>query len=457
MSSIRNRRSVAVLLGAFLTAGVSGAGESAEGPDDAMLASLVDEALNHNPDIAAAQEEVAAWRARPEQARSLPDPVLWLMYTNDGWSPSLGSRNMTTLAANWTQELPFPGKRRLRGQIASLTADEREEQLQRTRLSVAAAVKRAYTGLLQARDLLDLIRDQGEIWREIEGVARARYAVGQGVQQDVLRVQVEVTRIDQLEAEQRAEAEVRRAELNRLLGRLADARIETPSPLVLRPEDRPPTEILEWVRGRSPELKAAHVAVDRERAAVALARKEFKPDFTVQGGYLNRGGLDPMWQAGVGVTLPLDRKKRESGLAEAEARLREVERVAEAVELQMRYRTQERLAQIAAAERIAGLYERGLIPQDRMAVEAGVANYQAGKVPFVTVLESLASLYGDRSAYVRLLAGHAKTRASLEEASLEATSDLPTTSAPTAAGKGMGSNGGAKDAGSMATGSVGSR
>ena len=58
-------------------------------------------------------------------------------------------------------------------------------------------MKRAYYGLLLSRELLALIREQEEIWRQIEGVARARYAVGQGAQQDVLRVQVEVTRVEQ--------------------------------------------------------------------------------------------------------------------------------------------------------------------------------------------------------------------------------------------------------------------
>src|SRR5262249_42626414 len=162
-----------------------------------------------------------------------------------------------------------------------------------------------------------------------------------------------------------------------------------------------------------------------DRSAVALARKEFGPDFAVQAGYMNRGRLDPMWQAGVSVSLPLYRKKKEQGVGEAEARLRSSERAAESVWLQLRFRTQERLAQMRAAERMAELYAKGVIPQDRMAVEAGIANYQAGKVPFVTVLESLVSLYGDRTAHLKLLAGHARTRASFEEASIEATSELP--------------------------------
>ena len=64
------------------------------------------------------------------------------------------------------------------------------------------------------------------------------------------------------------------------------------------------------------------------------------------------------------------------------------------------------------------------MPQGRMSVEAAIASYQSARVPFITVLESLRTLYGDRATLVRALAGQSRIRASLDEASLEATSDL---------------------------------
>ena len=389
-----------------------------------LLGSLIDEALARNPEVVAAQDAVSAARSRPDQARSLPNPMLSLVYTNDGWSPTLGARDMTTLAFMGGQDLPYPGKRRLRGDILAREAEQVEQQLERLRLGVAARVKRAYYGLVLSRDLLDLIREQEEIWKQIEGVARARYVVGQGAQQDVLRVQIEVTRIEQLRTEQEAEVEIRVAELNRLLDRPAVSALETQARLTVRPVEGNLDDILDRLGGISPELKSASVGVERAALAVALARKEFKPDFSVQAGYMNRGGLDPMWQAGVGISVPLYRKRLSAGLAESEAQARAVERLVESVRLQRRFRTQERLAQLKATERIATLYGQGIIPQDRMSVDAAVANYQTGKVPFIAVLEALTTLYNDRATHLALLANHEKTRASLEEASLEETSGM---------------------------------
>jgi outer membrane protein TolC len=392
--------------------------------EDPVLAALIEEALSRNPDVAAARQAAAAAQERPAQSRSLPNPMLSVDYTNDGWSPSLGSMEDSNLAVMARQELPYPGKRGLRGDLASREAGQVQQQAERVGRGVAAAVKRAYYGLLLSRNLLDLIRDQEDIWKQIEGVARARYSVGQGAQQDVLRVQVEVTRIEQLRAEQEAEAEIRLAELNRLLDRPATAPLETPARLSLRPVGAGLDQLVEWANSISPEVKASALAVERAALAIKLARKEFKPDFSVQSAYMNRGGLDPMWQAGIGISIPLYRKRLSAGLAEAEALHRGSLSAVESVRLQLRFRTQERLTQLKTTERVATLYGEGIVPQDRMSVEAALANYQTGKVPFIAVLEALTTLYNDRATQLRLLASHEQTLASLEEASLEPTSAM---------------------------------
>jgi len=415
-------RIVALALCGVALGGVAAAQEPAP-----VLDALVSEALQKNPDLLALQEAVLAARSRPDQARALSDPMLSVVYTNDGWSPSLGTQDMTTLAFMGSQNLPYPGKRRLRGDVAAREADQIEQQLERARLGVVAAVKRAYHGLVLSRELLELVREQEQLWRQIEGVARARYAVGQGAQPDVLRVQIEVTRVEQLRAEQQAEGQIRVAELNRLTGRPATSPVETRARLALHPIAEDMDGAVERLAGISPELRSAAVAQERASLLAALASKEFKPDFSVQAGYMNRGGLDPMWQAGVGVSLPLRRKRLSSGLAEAEAQVRASARLAESVRLQLRFRTQERLAQLEATQKVAALYGQGIIPQDRMAVDAAVANYQTGKVPFIAVLEALTTLYNDRATHLALLANHERVRASLEEASLESTSSLAAT------------------------------
>ena len=456
MSVARNARKL-LLVGVAVQLVLASAPARAEAPwpvpvEDPLLASLIDEALSKNPDVAAARQAAAAAGQRPAQARSLPNPMFSVGYTNDGWSPSLGTQEMTTLGFMASQELPYPGKRGLRGDIAAREAGQVEQQAERVGRGIAAAVKRAYYGLLLSRHLLDLIHDQEENWKQIEGVARARYAVGQGAQQDVLRVQVEVTRIEQLLAEQEAEAEIRLAELNRLLDRAPNAPLETSARLALRPVQGSLDQLFAWATAVSPEVKGAGLGIERATLAVSLARKEFKPDFSVQTSYMNRGGLAPMWQAGIGISVPLYRKRLSAGLAEAEAQFRSSQSAIESVRLQLRFRTQERLTQLKTTERVATLYGEGIVPQDHMSVEAALANYQTGKVPFIAVLEALTTLYNDRATHLRLLANHEQTLASLEEASLDPTSGMVSGAGGMAVGGSSlsmaGSGGGASTSGS---------
>ena len=436
-------------------ADLSAAAEAPQQASDPLLASLVAEALSKNPDVTAAKEALTAAEARPVQARSLANPMASVVYTNDGWSPSLGTSDMTTLAFMGSQDLPFPGKLRLKGEIRTIEAGQFGQQVERTRLSLTAAVKRAYYGLLLARDRIDLIREQEEFWKQIESVARARYSVGQGAQQDVLRVQIEVTRIEQLRSEQAAEAEIRVAELNRLLSRPATSPLETPGHLALRPLDGDLESHVRFATDISPEVKNARLSIDKGNLGVSLAQKEYKPDFNLQAAYMSRGGLEPMLLAGVGISLPIYRSRIRGAVAEAEAQVRSSQSLVQSVELQLRFRTQERVTQIRTTERISKLYSEGVVPQGRMSVEAAIANYQTGKVPFIAVLEALTTLYNDRGTLLTLLANHEKIRASLEEASLEETSSMGSSGMAAVGGSGLSMAGGGAPTGS--SDSMGSR
>jgi outer membrane protein TolC len=408
---------------AALVAAPAAAQEAA--PPEPAPEGLVAEAVAQNPDVRALQEALVAARTRPAQADALPDPMVSLLYVNDGWSPTLGERAMTTLGVMGSQTLPWPGKRNLRQRVAAQDAAFPAERLERQRLAVAAGVRRAFWSLVFDDESLGVLREQEEVWKEAEGVARARYAVGQGAQQDVLRAQVEITRFEQLRAEQEAEIEVRLAGLSRLVGRDVPRDVVRGARLALRPEPRDLATLQSEAETALPELRAGAAGVERERLAIDLARREFKPDFTVQAGYMSRGGLDPMWQAGVGVTLPLYRGRRHAAVAEAEASRRTAALQVEAVRAQIRFRTREREAQLRAAERMATIYADGLIPQARLSYDASIASYQAGKVPFLAVLEALSTLYRDRIDHLRLLAAHERIKASIAEASLDPTSEMP--------------------------------
>jgi outer membrane protein TolC len=382
---------------------------------------LVAEALEKSPALAAARASVAAARERIAPAGTLPDPMLRLSYENDGASFSLGQEPMTRLSFMAEQPIPWPGKLDLAARVAGADAAVSEAATARLRLGIEADVRRATARLLEAREARALTHEQEETWERIESVARSRYAAGLGTQQDVLRAQAERTRLLQQARRDEGAARAAEAELRRLLLRDPGTPLEVEGRLGgLWPAA--PEEAAELARAEaeSPELDVARKAADRETLAIDLARRDFKPDLVASAGYMNRGSLPMMWAVGLGVTVPLfSGRRQEPRVREAEARLAAVKAAEADVRLRLRARTEERLALLSQLAEEARLDREALLVQDRLAVEAALASYSSGAVPFVTVLEALATEFADRRAALARLAAFRVGEADLRERSLD--------------------------------------
>jgi outer membrane protein, heavy metal efflux system len=399
---------------------VAAAAEPAS-PGDAVaeVSALVAEALRKNPDLLAARQEAAAAAARVGPAGALPDPTVVVGYENDGVAPSLGTEPMTRLAFAAQQAIPFPGKLGLARDVARADAARAGTRPERVALGLAAAVKRAYADLLESREEIRLVDEQLETWRDIEAVIRARYAAGMGTQQDILRAQSERTRL--LQQRRRDEASENRAlsVLRGLLFRPPDAPIPTEGRFPAVPVPAP-EEILARALDVTPELKDAALAKERAKLASALARRNLRPDFVASAAYMNRGSLPLMWSAAVGVSIPLwAGEKQRPLIVEADSLFESASAREISLRRQIEALTEERLIRIDSLAAEAKLDAEGILVQDRLSVDAALASYRTGAVPFVTVLEALGTYFSDRRAAASRLASLIRAEADLYEFSVD--------------------------------------
>jgi len=384
----------------FLLAGASAT------PPDPVLDSLVAAAIERSPELASARAEAQAARNRIGPAGSLPDPTASLMYDGD--------RNMTTVS--FAQAFPWPGKRDVATRAAEHDALAMQNTLVgRASLIIESRVRNAWYELAAARSARALIDERDATARQIEETARQRYAAGLGIQQDVLRAQVEIARLDEERARQDAAIAARAAELERLTG---NAGTEPPT---LPDVTRTPSvdELLAAAIARSPELLAAQHAVEAASFRLEAAHKSAKPDFMVSAGPMI--GTDRVSaEVGVGISLPIYRnRKQKEQIAEAEAMLAARRADEAAITRDLEIRTHQRFASLEASQKNTALYRDRIVPLDRLALESALASYQAGKAPFVTVLESLNALYADRAALIAHTAEALKQRVTIDEASTE--------------------------------------
>lgn len=318
----------------------------------------------------------------------LPDPTLTASYTNEGLSHlTYGESPDANLTVTFTQELPYPGKRRLAGDVARAQVGLEEARIESLRFRVAAEVKTLYAELRRIDRSDTILEEARELVESILAAARARYETGEGILENLLRAQVERTRIDaerSLLAQDRRSAEVALvAVLGRSsdtpLGRAVDA--PTSAPVDLR-------ELEEAAVEQAPELLELRAASRREEARLELSRREMKPDLMWGASYASRGSLDPMVMGMFGVRLPLWRdRKQAKAVAQTERELDAARRDTSAGEARVRGTVRDLAARAARAEALLQLYREGILPQSRGALDAAAAAYGAGRAEFVTLVE----------------------------------------------------------------------
>ncbi|AKI99937.1 outer membrane protein TolC [Archangium gephyra] len=396
---------------------------------DPTLTQLLAEALEARPELHQAEAQVRAARERVPQAGALPDPVLQVGIQNDGFSGlMIGEMEGSYFSIMASQSLPFPGKRALRTEVAQLGATAASTQVARTRLSIEAEVRRGYLDLLLTRERLILLERLQLLWKQSADMARIRYETGEGAQSDLLRAQLELNRLRQRQLALRAEERVRVQTLNRLSGRP----LETPLPTTTRVRDVGVPELGDVEAAekdaleRSPELAQQRAWVAQAGQQVALARRERLPDFTVSAGVMPRGGdFPPMWQANVGVTLPVfSGSKQNRVVAESNAQAEATTRAAEALEQVLRLRVRERLIALEALRDTAAIYRDGLLMQSAATAESTLTQYRVGRASFASVLEANTGIIRDEEDYLRTLADAQRLAIAQAEVSLEPVTSL---------------------------------
>ena len=430
-------------------AGAQAGGSCPELPADPALARLVEQSLAARPELARAEAAVRAERERVPQAGALPDPVLSLGIQNDGFGAiEVGRMETSYYQVMLSQGIPWPGKRGLRADVARLSADRAGTAASRARLGTEADVRRAFVDLLLARDRLELLGKLETIWKESAAIARTRYEAGAGAQSDVLRAQLELNRLRQrrwaLEAAERTNVQT----LNRLRARPLDEPIATTGHVAeLAVPALPAADAaLADAEARSPELAEARLAVTQAERQSALARRERFPDLGVSAGVMPRGSLEPMWQAGVSIGLPVwSYRKQGRAVAESDARAEAGARSAEAIEQILRLRVAERRTALSALLDTIRLYREGLLVQSRATAESTLAQYRVGRVTFASVLEANAGYLDDQDGFLAAVADAMRIAIAGCEVSLD----------PVGAGGAGGSMGAASIPGTGATGGGG--
>lgn len=390
--------------------------------NSALLASLILEALENNPEIRAALQEREAASQRIAPAEALDDPVLEAGVVNAPLTSSTFNReDMTMKMIGLSQRLPFPGKRGLRKDVATQDAQSVGYGHQETVNRVVRDIKVAYFDLGLTLERTRLVEKNKLILEDLLHIAEKHYGIGLGSQADALKAQTQVSRIvDELLRLARERPAIE-AELIRALGRNANIPVPVPEPPQLREEILSLESLRESALSRRPQLLALQSIVARNEKAMDLARRNYYPDFDVRLAYGQRDNMldgsrrPDMVTLTVAVNLPVWREnKLTPRIAEAVAKRDQAQSMYEAQRNEVTASLRQQMALAEQNLQSARLYQTAILPQARLTVESALAAYRVNRVDFLTLLDSQMTVLNYEISLVTAMAGYNKALAEID-------------------------------------------
>lgn len=378
------------------------------------LSTLIEELTARSPEIKAARERWEAAQAVVPQVQTLPDPRLQIGYQRMPMVPPVVEGAMYGVG----QEIPFPGKLKLKGEVAQREAERLEQEYLSIRLRLVAALKQLYYDLHFVHKSIAIVERNKVLLQQFEKTAKARYGVGQAAQQDVFRAQVEISRVLDRLAVLDQQKESLHAAINRLLNRPPDGPLGMPEEVQSTILTIPLQELNRRANESSPMLLATEKSIDRSERSVSLARRQLYPDFDVTAlGIRNDKINDNGYQIMVGIKIPLFfETKQKQGVREATANLEGAREDFTAARQDLLFQVKDGFVQAQRAERLIAILRDAIIPQATLGLQAAQAGYAVGKVDFLTLLNSLLTLQDSQLELHGEVVNHEKALARLEAA-----------------------------------------
>ena len=380
------------------------------------LDDLVGEALEKNPGVQGALRQVTALRHRVPQAKTLPDPTVSV-----GWAGNITPFSVqqgdpsSYRGVTASQSIPFPGKLKLRGEIVDREAEAAWWDYEAARRRLVVEVKSAYYDYFAASKAVEITQKNKDLLRKLSSIAEARYRVGKGVQQDVLRSQVEISLLLQRLTVFEQQQKTAQARLNTLLFR--DPETPLPSPASFEPAKigHPLNELYTLSREQDTGLQREQRMVERNQYAVNLAHLDYRPDLSVGYMYQQRPLLQDMHGFTVTANVPIFyRTKQREALREQPEQLASSQRSKENRQTELFFAVKEQYLLAKSSEQLLKLYSKVVVPQSSLALESSMASYQVGGVDFLTIFTNFTVVLDYEVSYYRELANYQMALARLE-------------------------------------------
>ncbi len=379
------------------------------------LEEAVKQARENNPEIIAMRKKWDAAKSRIRQEKTWANPLAFIDWQKMPES-DFGLNNAEEKMYGISQMVPFPGKLSIKGKIAKYDAEKTEWEYRETELKVVSDLKIAYAMYFYVGKSIEIYKQTTEIMNNFSKVAESKYIVGKASQGDVLRAQVETSKMLNMIITMEQGKETVKAELNSIIGKDADAELGEPEDLMPQPRIKNNwDEIKKFTIYNNPEIKRQTASVSKNKWTRKMSYTEFLPDFDLTYRRRKMTGAEDTQDFMLGFTVPLWFWKPALGVKEMSDELKMAESERKNMELMAVYRAKEFFVKLKTAERLIKLYQTSVLPPAEQSLKVTESAYRLDKEDFLNLLDSVRTLLDFRLEYYKYIAQYHQNLAMLEK------------------------------------------
>ncbi len=378
------------------------------------LREAVEKVLSSNPDVQVANLRALAAKNRIPQAKALDDPTVGVMF-DDVPIDTANVRRSEEIDYRIEQKIPFPGKRYVRGREARFEAAAVREESRGQVQDVVLDLKTTYYEIFRIERQLTVNRETQGLFRQLLASAEASYATGKTTAEPPLKIQVELSKLQNEEINLDQERTTHLSHLKALLNHATHEDLE------ISHEIRWPSlkADLEQIRAMAlearPELKTLEQTRKSNASRLTSARQGLIPDFTVGFQYGQRPQAPDTWSGTAMINLPLFFWGKNRGeIGEAKASLKATEAMQRSMRIHTQHEVDQGYSAFRAAEKLVESYRKGILPQAKTNLTAARLAYSANKVDLLTLIDAARTYQELQGAFYENQARVGMTFAELE-------------------------------------------
>jgi cobalt-zinc-cadmium efflux system outer membrane protein len=416
-----NRQVLSVLVIVLvLTLSVIASQQLSDTNDLHKLADYLRYASLNNAELKAKFEQWKAALEQIPQAKALSDPKFTYSYFIEEVETRVGPQQQKF---GIMQVFPWFGKIQARTDVAAAKAQAAKQRYETTKLNLFRQVKEAFYEFTYLATAIDIAKQNLELLQHFEEVARTKYRTATAIHPDIIRVQVELAKLEDIlkSLEQLREPTV--AKLNSVLNRPIDAELGWPEKS--RPENVPldRQHIIQALKRANPELAELSWEIQAAKSSVKLAKKKFYPDIGVGLDWIQTdsaimsgqrdSGKDPVILM-FSMNIPLWQNSYKAAEQQAKADVRKIQAQRTDIENKILSRVFVVLYDIEDSQRKTNLYGDVLVSKAEELVQASETAYQAGTIDFLSLIDAQRMLLKYGLDYERAVTNNQQKLAELE-------------------------------------------